>query len=423
MKALLITQIGGIGLLVGALLSFVYLGDYQINTLLAQASSLPPQLLAVIAFTFLVAAMAKSAQVPFQTWLPDAMEAPSPVSALIHAATMVNAGVYLLARFYPAFAPVRGWSMTVVVVGAVTALLAAVMAVFADDLKRVLAYSTVSQLGYMVYAVGVGAIFASQFHLLSHAVFKALLFLAAGAVIHSVGTRDMTAMGGLYRRMPGTAVTFLIGAGALAGLPILNGFWSKELLLDSGLAEGPFGAYLVMLLGAGITAYYTLRMAFLVFFGAATNPHGHEAGVAMKTALLPLAFLTLTTWLLAGPFSRLLADTLPYAHLEVFTTSEMVHEVLTAPATYVALVVMALGLGLYWRYGRREMPPVLDGLRHAAQVGFGFERLNNGAVTITEQSASLLQRTQSGQLGRNVAGIVFALAVVALWLMLALGGP
>lgn len=187
-KALIVTQIGGIGLLVGALAAYTYLGSYQINILLAEAETLPANALAFIAFAFLIAAMAKSAQVPFHTWLPDAMEAPTPVSALIHAATMVNAGVYLLARFYPAFAGVAGWKTAVIFIGVVTALLAAGMALVATDLKRVLAYSTVSQLGYMVYAVGVGGILASQFHLMSHAVFKALLFLSAGAVIHAVGT-------------------------------------------------------------------------------------------------------------------------------------------------------------------------------------------------------------------------------------------
>ncbi len=167
------------------------------------------------------------------------MEAPTPVSALIHAATMVNAGVYLLARFYPAFAEVPYWREAVMLVGMISALMAAVMALVATDLKRVLAYSTVSQLGYMVYAVGAGGLFASQFHLLSHAIFKALLFLSAGAVIHAVGTRDMREMGGLGKQMPVVRAVFVIGALALAGIPILNGFWSKELVLEAGLSGGP----------------------------------------------------------------------------------------------------------------------------------------------------------------------------------------
>jgi len=167
-KALIMTQFGGIGLLIGALLLFAYTGSYDINAFIANPHVLPGNVLAVMAFGCLAAAAAKSAQFPFQTWLPDAMEAPTPISALIHAATMVNAGVYLLARFFPAFADVPGWRTTVMVVGMLSAVLAAVMAIAATDLKRVLAYSTVSQLGYMVYAVGAGGIFASQFHLLSH---------------------------------------------------------------------------------------------------------------------------------------------------------------------------------------------------------------------------------------------------------------
>jgi NADH-quinone oxidoreductase subunit L len=210
-KALLITQVGGVGLLGLALLAYGYLGSYEIDQFLAQAQSLPAAALSLAAFGALAAAAAKSAQVPFHTWLPDAMEAPSPVSALIHAATMVNAGVYLLVRLYPAFAPVPGWTTAVMIVGLLSALLAAFMALVATDLKRVLAYSTISQLGYMVYAIGVGGLFASQFHLLSHALFKALLFLSAGAVIHAAATRDMRQMGGLGVRMPFVRAVFLVG--------------------------------------------------------------------------------------------------------------------------------------------------------------------------------------------------------------------
>ncbi len=207
------------------------------------------------------------------------MEAPTPISALIHAATMVNAGVYLLARFYPAFEGVPGWKTTVIAVGVITALMASIMGLVATDLKRVLAYSTVSQLGYMVYAVGLGAVYAAQFHLLSHAVFKALLFLAAGAVIHGVGTRDMRLMGGLGKKMPFVRNMFIVGALALSGIPILNGFWSKELILEAGLADGPSWAYILMLAGAGITALYTLRCVWLVFYGTPRSDlHAHDAG-------------------------------------------------------------------------------------------------------------------------------------------------
>ena len=316
-KALLITSLGGAGLLVGILAVYNGIGDYQIATLLAEGGALPAATLSFAAYGFLIAAMAKSAQVPLHTWLPDAMEAPTPISALIHAATMVNAGVYLLARFYPLFADVPGWKTAVLTIGAITAILASVMALTANDLKRVLAYSTVSQLGYMVYAVGVGAVFASQFHLLSHAVFKALLFLGAGAVIHTVGTRDMQKMGGLWSEMRFVGIVFVIGAAALAGLPILNGFWSKELVLELGLMHGPLWAYIVMLIGAGITALYTFRMVWLVFFGQPRSEldTSHGAGTPMKVALAPLAFGTLTTWLLAGSLWSLVRRNTPVPSL------------------------------------------------------------------------------------------------------------
>ncbi|MBA4386073.1 MAG: NADH-quinone oxidoreductase subunit L, partial [Anaerolinea sp.] len=253
-KALIITSIGGVGLLLGALILYAYTGSFDIRLFIADTSAVPAGMMAVLAFGFLVAAAAKSAQFPFQTWLPDAMEAPSPISALIHAATMVNAGVYLLARFFPAFKDVPYWREAVMIVGMLSALLAAIMALTSTDLKRVLAYSTVSQLGYMVYAVGAGSVFASQFHLFSHSIFKALLFLGAGAVIHSIGTRDMTKMGGVGKHLPFVKWVFIIGALALSGIPILNGFWSKEVVLEAGLAGGPSWIYGIMVLVAGLTA-------------------------------------------------------------------------------------------------------------------------------------------------------------------------
>ena len=360
-KALIITQLGGIGLLAGALLVYSYLGTFDIPTFLNQASILPPGALAAMAFGFLVAAAAKSAQFPFQTWLPDAMEAPTPISALIHAATMVNAGVYLLARFFPAFKGVPGWMTAVVIVGAVTAVMAAVMALVANDLKRLLAYSTVSQLGYMVYAIGSGGVAASQFHLFSHSIFKALLFLGAGAVIHATGTRDMRTMGGLGKQMPVVRFAFVVGALALAGIPILNGFWSKELVLEAGLSGGPWWAFLLMVFGAGLTALYTFRCVWLVFYGEPRSQlHAHEAGPAMQVALIPLAIGTLSSWLLAGPFSGFLK--LPEtaaSETHALTTLQVAGEIFSAPATYLALAVIALGLAAWWWRGR------LAGLAHA----------------------------------------------------------
>jgi NADH-quinone oxidoreductase subunit L len=413
-KALIVTQLGGLGLLAGALAAYGLLSSYQINDFLAQARNLPPGMLRLMAFGFLIAAAAKSAQVPFHTWLPDAMEAPTPISALIHAATMVNAGVYLLARFYPAFAPVPGWKEAVVAVGVFSALLAALMALVATDLKRALAYSTISQLGYMVYAVGVGGVFASQFHLLSHAVFKALLFLGAGAIIHTTGTRDMRQMGGLGPEMPFVRSVFLMGALALAGLPILNGFWSKELVLEAGLESGPRWTYGVMLGCAGLTALYTFRMVWMVFYG---KRHGeqevHDAPGAMRVSLFVLALGTLTTWLMAGPLSDLMSRTLPFHTLNVAGTGEVALTILEAWPTWLALAVVALGLAAWW--WRDRLASVASGLRffsRAAAADFGFAWLNRIIVGNVRSAAEVLSITQTGQINLNVLGIVGGLVIV-----------
>jgi NADH-quinone oxidoreductase subunit L len=416
-KALIITQVGGVGLLAGALVTYATLGTYQISDLLAKSGTMPAYLLGLMAFGFLLAAAAKSAQFPFHTWLPDAMEAPTPISALIHAATMVNAGVYLLARFYPAFVNVPGWTLAVTLVGLVSALITAFMALTATDLKRALAYSTVSQLGFMVYAIGVGGVFASQFHLLSHAVFKALLFLAAGAVIHATGTRDMRRMGGLGKQMPFVRNVFILGAWALAGLPILNGFWSKELILDAGLTGGPFWAYLGMVLIAGMTAFYTLRMTWLVFFGEAREPlHAHDAGPAMKISLGLLAVGTFTTWLLAGPYSALLHDTLPFHAIQEVNLSEL-FGLFVAPATYAALVVIALGLAIFWLVRKQSVKPTAAWLDALSRESFGFDWLNRQVAQRTIQLGSALQRTQTGILSWNVVGILGGLLAVLVFLI------
>jgi NADH-quinone oxidoreductase subunit L len=331
-KALLITSIGGVGLLLGSVVLYAFTGSFDFNKFLADPTLVPANVLGILAFGFLIAAAAKSAQFPFQTWLPDAMEAPSPISALIHAATMVNAGVYLLARFFPAFKAVPHWTEAVMVVGMLSALLAAVMALVANDLKRVLAYSTVRQVGYLVYAVGAGSVFASQFHLFSHSIFKALLFLGAGAVIHNIGTRNMLEMGGVGKRMPFVQAVFAIGALALAGIPILNGFWSKELILENGLKHGPFWLYVIMVIVAGLTALYTIRCFWLVFRGEPrTEYHAHKTDTAMKVALAPLAVAAVVSWLAVGRFSVLLGESLPFHGIEPFPLKELLHEVLSVP--------------------------------------------------------------------------------------------
>lgn len=413
-KALIITQLAGIGLLVGALTAYSALGTYDIAVLLERADTLAPATLGVIAFAFLIAAAAKSAQVPFHTWLPDAMEAPTPISALIHAATMVNAGIYLLARFYPAFEAVPGWRLVVMIVGVASLLLAGIMALTSYDLKRVLAFSTISQLGYLVYGIGAGGMSSSMFHLVSHAVFKALLFLSAGAVIHAVGTRDMRKMGGLDTMMPFVRNTFVIGAMALAGVPLFNGFLSKELLLESALEGGPFWAYVIALIGAGLTALYITRATYLTFFAMPAHVHHpHSTGTAMRVALGTLAVGTFVTWLLVGNFTELLQSTLPFHEVHVLTTLEAIAELASSWATYVALGVALLGFGL-WLMRERLVQVVefLTPLREIASEGFWFEQINSDVKDLTQRAATALRRTQTGLLSFNLLGIVGALAIL-----------
>jgi NADH-quinone oxidoreductase subunit L len=418
-KALIITQVGGVGLLAGTLVAYAALGSFQISDLIAKSSTLPAASLAFIAFSFLIAAAAKSAQFPFHTWLPDAMEAPSPVSALIHAATMVNAGIYLLARFYPAFEAVPGWRTAVILVGLVSALIASLSALVATDLKRVLAYSTVSQLGYMVYAIGAGSVLASQYHLLNHAFFKALLFLAAGSVIHSVGTRDLRRMGGLGDRMPFVRNVFIIGALALAGVPILNGFWSKELILEVSLENAPAWMHVSMLVGVGLTAFYTFRMVWLVFYGEPRDVlHYHPSGSAMKISLGVLAVGTFTTWLFFGGLTELFSTTLPSQGIEYETTADLVVSILSAPGTWLTLGIIALGFMIsyvrargYHLFGGGLLVPLVES-------SFGFDSLNQWIVRSVNKWAEDLRATQTGQLNWNILGIFGGLLTVLfiLWL-------
>jgi NADH-quinone oxidoreductase subunit L len=414
-KALVITQIGGVGLLAGVLVAFASLGSYDFDVLLDRAGTLSPAALSVTAFGFLLAAAAKSAQVPLHMWLPDAMEAPTPVSALIHAATMVNAGVYLLARFYPAFAAVPSWTESVIIIGVLSALLAALMALTADDLKRVLAYSTISQLGFMFFAVGVGGIFAGQFHLLSHAVFKALLFLGAGAIIHILGTRDLRQMGGLARQMPFVCTVFIIGALALMGIPVLNGFWSKELILEAGLSAAPGWAVTLMFVTVGLTAAYTTRVSWLVFFAPAQSSRSaiHDAPPAMRVALALLALGALTTWLAAGPLGALLGD-------QTSSTVQTAEDVIASPLMPVALLTVALGVAAWWWRARWMLArlPVIDSLvRHE----FGSEWVVQVVADAVRRMAVACSRLQSGQLNWNVAGIVGGLLAVILLLVSGIG--
>ena len=276
-KAFLVTRVGDVGFLLGIALLGVHAGSFRIDAVLADEPSTAALLL------ILAGVAGKSAQFPLHTWLPDAMAGPTPISALIHAATMVAAGVYVVFRLYPLFEQSPAALATLGVMAAVTLLLGALSAMAQDDLKRVLAWSTVSQIGYMTGALAVGSPAAALFHLLTHAAFKALLFLAAGAVIHAVGTNYLSRMGGLRQTMPATFWSFVIGLGALAGVPPLAGFWSKENVLvaaahatEGGEPVPAWTAWIVWvaaLVGVLITAWYSTRLLLRTFFGP-NRAHG-----------------------------------------------------------------------------------------------------------------------------------------------------
>jgi NADH-quinone oxidoreductase subunit L len=265
-----------------------------------------------IGLLFLVGAAGKSAQVPLYVWLPDAMEGPTPVSALLHAATMVAAGVYLIVRAYPIFQAAPDVMLAMSLIGGFTALFAALIAIQQTDIKRVLAYSTCSQLGYMVAALGAGGLFGGYFHLATHAFFKAMLFLSAGSVIHAVHSNEISHMGGLSRKMKLTTFTFITGSAALAGLPGLAGFFSKDQILEALLEATEHNAlywapFLMCLATVGITAYYMSRVVFLVFFGEPSDHahHASEGGIAMWAPLLILSVPSIAAGYFGGAFLRL----------------------------------------------------------------------------------------------------------------------
>ena len=294
-KAFVTTRIGDVGLLIAIILLWRGAGTFDIQQIIAfaQAGGFDETYLTVTMLLLFAGAVGKSAQFPLHVWLPDAMEGPTPVSALIHAATMVVAGVYLVARMLPVFDEVLIARDVVLYVGLLTAAMAASMALVANDIKRVLAFSTVSQLGFMFVALGAGSVTAAMFHLFTHAFFKALLFLGAGSVIHATGQQAVERLGGLRGKMPITTVTFAVGVFALAGIIPLAGFWSKDEILLATQGQAGAAVYVVLAATAVLTAIYSMRLLLLTFFGEArdrrAHEHAHESPAVMTAPLLILA--------------------------------------------------------------------------------------------------------------------------------------
>ncbi|MFH1259230.1 MAG: NADH-quinone oxidoreductase subunit L [Elusimicrobiota bacterium] len=304
-KAFITTKIGDLGFYLGMFLIFAAGGTFHFGqlSLAAENGVFSAQLATWISLLIFCGAVGKSAQFPLHVWLPDAMEGPTPVSALIHAATMVAAGVYLVARCYFIFS-LSGTALIVVAsIGIFTAFLAATMALTANDIKQVLAYSTISQLGYMMMALGVGGYTAGIFHLTTHAFFKALLFLGAGSVIHAMHTNDLWQMGGLWEKMKLTAFTFFVAALSISGIPPFSGFYSKDEILLAAYRSGHTFIYFLATLVAGMTSFYMFRLYFLAFTGKPRNKekyeHAHESPLSMTIPLVVLAFFSVFLGMLA----------------------------------------------------------------------------------------------------------------------------
>ena len=416
-KAFITTRIGDFGFTVGVLLVFWTFGSVNFSDIFSKVSGMPAEgmaqmgILTVICLLLFTGAVGKSAQLPLYVWLPDAMEGPTPVSALIHAATMVTAGVYMVARMNPLFSRAPIAMLVVAIVGAVTAFYSATIGLVQTDIKKVLAYSTVSQLGYMFLACGVGAYRAGIFHLMTHAFFKGLLFLAAGSVIHAMGgEQDMRQMGGLRKKIPVTYWTMLIATLAIAGIPGFAGFFSKDQILEA-VQSGPHANLPLWLLGvtaAALTSFYMFRLVFLTFFGAPRydehKVHVHESPKNMTIPLMILAFLSIFGGWFAAPklvggvdyFTKFLDPVFSaYAPPVAGLAAEAPAEAAATPAmtllhalTGVPVIVGVLGLLLaWWFYIKSPETP-----KRLAQRARGLHALLLNKYYVDEIYAALIVR-------------------------------
>ena len=445
-KAFIVTRFGDTAFALGLFLLFTRLGTLDIQEVMHRAAVQwsPGSGIAVAAAALLLGgAVGKSAQLPLQTWLPDAMAGPTPTSALIHAATMVTAGVYLIARTHVLFTLAPSIQFLVALIGAATMLLAAFSALAQRDMKRVLAYSTISQIGYMFLALGLGAWSAAMFHFMTHAFFKALLFLAAGVVIHAVHEQDLYRMGGLRKELRLAFWSFVIGGSALAGLPLITaGFFSKDLILWQSWA-GPNGSawfWIAGMTGALLTSLYTFRMILLAFYGPQQAHVKAVSGVAVRISLIVLCFLSVVGGYVDTPpdfggvpaLSNFLNSVLP--PLEELHVGP-INETITALS---ASTVFALGLGLaYLLFGpQRSRLPAHNFLERLWLAGWGFDWLYdklfvrpfqwltrksardmvdvpiNGLAQVTILGYRALRLTQTGRVRWYATGLAMGTVVI-----------
>lgn len=356
-KAFIMTRIGDVGLFIGMILLFWQTGSFEYDEIFAAVGQgeVSEKWITLTAILIFIGAIGKSGQFPLHTWLPDAMEGPTPVSALIHAATMVAAGVYLVAATFPLFAASETALMTVAVIGAITAIFAASIGLVQTDIKRVLAFSTVSQLGYMMLALGSAGYVAGVFHLMTHAFFKALLFLAAGSVIHAVVTQDIEKMGGLWKKLRFTGPLFLIGTLSISGVPLFSGFFSKDEILMAAWAHGNYGLFWLAVIAAFFTAFYMFRLFFMVFSGESRSKmdNVHESPGVMIGPMIVLGVLAVVAGYVNTPwFGAFLGDWLTEGN------PALGHGHVEGPAwiMFVATAVSLLGILLAWlMYSKKSL--------------------------------------------------------------------
>jgi NADH-quinone oxidoreductase subunit L len=474
-RAFIVTRVGDIMFLAGIIILFKYVGSLGFAELFSDAgiAAVPGDMMILATILIFGGAIGKSAQFPLHEWLPDAMEGPTTVSALIHAATMVKAGIYLTARSYPLLVQAPETLLFVAVIGGVTALIAATVALVANDIKRVLAYSTISQLGYMtlglgaggylvIYANTAGGYSAALLHLMNHAFFKALLFLCAGSVIHAVGTNDMRLMGGLRKKMRITSMAMLVGSLAIAGIPPLSGFWSKDEVLAAVYHAGEFDAlfFVLWFLGmatAFMTAFYMFRMWFMTFAGEPRSDyHAHESPRTMTVPLMVLAGLAMVSGfvLFVGSGFKTFIEgavegLLHGAHHE--SPVDVAQEILTDPLTYISLLLAAAGILVAYRmyylpgYDRSRFSKGVSGkLQRALEnrwyiskfyddlavgvvyalslVADKFDRyvidgIVNGFAFLGGRTGEVLRKAQSGNVQRYTGLIVIGLCLLLILML------
>jgi NADH-quinone oxidoreductase subunit L len=445
-KAFVMNRIGDLGFLLAIFWIIARLGTTDFDGVFANVNKLSATDITGITLLLFLGATGKSAQIPLYTWLPDAMAGPTPVSALIHAATMVTAGIYMIARSNALYAEAHVTNLVVAIIGAATALLAATIALRQNDIKKVLAYSTVSQLGYMFLALGTGAYVAAVFHVMTHAFFKALLFLGSGSVIHAVsGQQDIRFMGGLRRKLPITYFTFLVGCLAIAGIPPLSGFFSKDAILLSAFEHDKF-LYVVGVLTAALTAFYMFRLLFITFGGSfrgneEQRHHIHESPVAMTLPLIVLAVLSIIGGFVGVPevfvhggekLTEYLSPVIkPVTHHIEHSTELM----LMGLTTVVAILAIVIAWVRYRSYREEEVGAFGRVLQHKwyvdelynsvfvkplnklgaiANVYFersGIDALVNGVGRLVNYGGRQLRWLQSGQVGNYVLLMVVSMLV------------